>query len=58
MALIIFRKLDRTTANKLINMANKFFKENPKRKICRTDLFDIRRGHVTEDINRHSEEEK
>ena len=56
MAIIIFKKLSQKNAQKAIIGINKFFEDNPKRRICRTNLFfKVRRGHVAEDVLKHAE---
>ena len=52
---IVFRKLTVYDAIDTMIGIEKFFRENPSRKVCRTDLFEIRRGHIVEDILKHTE---
>lgn len=33
----------------------KWLKDNPKRKICQTDIFKVRRGYVVKDILKHTD---
>lgn len=54
---VFFKKLTQKNAQSTYNRAKKFFKNNPKRRVCRTDLFNIRRGHVKDDILKHAENE-
>jgi hypothetical protein len=51
---IVFKKLTKKEADENISGINQFFKDNPSRKICRTDLFKVRRGHVEEDVYSHT----
>jgi len=37
-----------------MKQAEKWFRENPKRKICKTDLFEIRKGFIVEDILKYT----
>ena len=39
-----------TKAERVIVAVNNWFKENPERKICKTDHYEVRRGHVREDV--------
>ena len=55
--IIIRQKLTREEAEKNIALIAQWFKDNPRRKVCRTDLWKVRRGFVREDINNHSEVE-
>ena len=50
MAIIISRKLTLSEALVAIPSVEQWFKENPKRKICQTDLWKVRRGFVGTDI--------
>jgi len=53
---VVRRRLDDEVTRRLINDIRKFFKDNPRRRVCRTDLyFQVRRGHIVEDIIQHSE---
>ncbi|KKN58919.1 hypothetical protein LCGC14_0547210 [marine sediment metagenome] len=54
--IIIFNKLSQEDAQLLYTQINEWFKDNPKRRKCHTDLFNIRRGHVKEDILERSED--
>ncbi len=51
---IIFKKLTLIEALDSIIQIQQFFRENPRRKICRTDLFKVRRNHIIEDILKHT----
>ena len=51
---LIFKKLTQQEAEETISQLEKWFKENPKRKICRTDLFKVRKNHVREDVMEHT----
>lgn len=47
---VVFKKLSVMDALETMKMAEEFFRKNPKRKVARTDLFEIRRGHIVEDV--------
>lgn len=51
---IIFRKFSHEEARENIDAIEKWFTANPRRRICLTDLFKVRRGHVREDILKHT----
>ena len=53
--IVIVEKLTREEAEKNIALIEQWFKDNPRRKVCRTDLWKVRRGFVREDINKHAE---
>ena len=55
--MIIFQKLGQKQAQDVYNMAKRFFKENPRRRVAHTDLFKIRRAHIKEDILERSLDE-
>ena len=55
MTIIIFKKLSLTEAKRGIKQIEQWFQDNPKRRICRTDTFEVRRGRVIEDILEHTE---
>ena len=48
--LIIYKKFTLEEAEKYISQIEKWFKDNPKRKVCQTDLFKVYKGHVREEI--------
>lgn len=48
--IIIHRKFTPKEAIEVMLQAEKWFADNPKRKVCRTDLFAIRRGYVVRDV--------
>lgn len=52
---VVFKRLSIDEALKTILQAEQWFRVNPTRKIARTDLFLIRRGHVAADVLIHSE---
>ena len=47
---IISKKLTISEAIEAIKDIEKWFKSNPTRKICQTDIFKVRRGFVGTDI--------
>lgn len=53
--IIVYRKLTKQEAEDNIAAIEQWFKDNPKRNICRTDLFKVRRNHVREDVMEHAE---
>jgi hypothetical protein len=55
MATIITRKLTKGEAEKNILLITEWFKQHPRRKVCRTDLWKVRKQHVREDILKHTE---
>lgn len=52
---IIFKKLSPQVALDTMKQIEQWFRDNPKKKNCKTDLFTIRRGYLVEDILKHSE---
>jgi hypothetical protein len=54
MTYIVFKKLDIKETLKAMKGIEQFFLKYPKRKVCNTDLFEVRRGHLVEDILKHS----
>lgn len=53
---VVYKKLDQKVAQETYDGIKKWFEDNPKRKVCRTDIFKVRRGHIAEDILKHSED--
>ncbi|MEK6879799.1 MAG: hypothetical protein AABY22_09345 [Nanoarchaeota archaeon] len=53
MSFILFNKFNKKDAKKLLTDMEEWFKNNPKRRVCYTDLFKIRRNHIKEDILKH-----
>ena len=53
--IIITRKLTMKEALESIPQIESWFKKNPKRKVCRTDTFKVRRGFAGTDILKHTE---
>tara|TARA_Y100000310_G_scaffold219114_1_gene220514 strand:- start:98 stop:283 length:186 start_codon:yes stop_codon:yes gene_type:complete len=53
---IVFKKLSQEEAQDAYDGIKRWFEDNPKRKKCHTDVFDVRRGHIKEDILSHSED--
>jgi hypothetical protein len=56
MTFIVFKKLAQDNAQNTYDMFKEFFKNNPRRKKCNTNLFSVRRGHVKEDLLEHCED--
>lgn len=52
--LVVFKKLSIKEALEYIPKIEQWFKDNPTRKICKTDLFQVRRGFVGTDILNHT----
>ena len=52
---IVFKKLPLEEAIKNMIAIEQWFKNNPNKKTCTTDLFKVRRGFVATDIAEHSE---
>ncbi len=50
----IFRKLITEQAVDTIKKIELWFVQNPKRKICNTDLFVVRRGFCGTDVFKHT----
>jgi hypothetical protein len=56
MKFLITKKLTRKEADRAILGITRWFEHNPSRRVCRTDYgWSVRRGHVAEDIDRHTE---
>lgn len=53
--IILMRKLTQEEAQENISQIEAWFKVNPKRRVCRSDLFKVRRGHVSEDVMKHAD---
>lgn len=52
---VVFKKLSlQKTIENMLGI-EKWFSENPKRRVCNTDLFKVRRGFIVRDILKHSE---
>ena len=51
---VIYDRLSQLEANVSYQGITKWFKNNPRRKVCKTDYFNVRRGHVKEDLLKHS----
>ena len=56
MTFIVFKKLTPIQALENARDIEQWFIKNPTRRVCRTDLFTVRRHHVVEDILKHTEE--
>ena len=54
MTFIISRKLTIIEARKAILALAEWFRQNPKRRICRTEDFVVRKGHIAEDVLKHT----
>ena len=52
---IISRKLTKREAMDAVHDLTQWFINNPRRRVCRTDLgWKVRRDHVVEDITQHT----
>ena len=54
MKTVIFPKLTKKEAEKNIKDLEEWFRNNPRRKVCHTDLFKVRRSHIREDVLSHT----
>ena len=52
---LVAKRLSAEEAKRVIEGIEEWFKDNPRRRICRTPVFKVRRGHVVEDVLIHSE---
>lgn len=52
--LIISAKLTIEEAVEAMRGIEKFFRDNPTRKKCRTNTFSVKRGHVVEEVMKHT----
>ena len=57
MALLVYKKFTAEQAKGIVAKLNKWFRDNPKRRVCYTELFKFRRGHIIEDVLFHCEDE-
>jgi hypothetical protein len=57
MTLLIYKKFTAEQAKDIVQKLNGWFRDNPKRKVCHTNLFKVRRGHVVEDVLFHCEDD-
>ncbi len=55
--IIVRRRLTQQDGEDLISRIEEWFKENPRRRVCRTEYFNVRRKHVIEDIMEHTQKE-
>ncbi len=55
MLFVIRRKLTPEEAEETVKLLEQWFKDNPSRRVCRTDWFRVRKGHINEDVEAHSE---
>lgn len=56
MKLVFMKKLTKQVAEQNIEGIEAWFKANPRKQVCRTDIFGkIRRGQVREEILKHAE---
>lgn len=51
---IISRKLNVLEALEVMERMEIWFRDNPRRKICQTEIWKVRRGHLVEDILKHT----
>jgi len=54
MTLIVFKKFKLEEAIENMKLIEKWFRDNPKRKICKTNLFKIKKGYIVEEILKHT----
>jgi len=50
----VFKKFTKTEAKILIEELEQWFKDNPKRRVCNTDLFKVKKGKIKETVLRHT----
>lgn len=55
MRILIFKKLSLQNAVENMELIEKFFLYNPKKQVCITDLFKVRRGRIVEDVLKHTD---
>ena len=55
--MLLFKKLTRQQADCAIKEIEIWFKKNPNRRVCRTQVSSIRRGYVREDVMKYTEGE-
>ena len=48
--IILMKKITQEEAQKAYDGITLFFQEHPRRRVCRTDYRNVRRGHVAEDL--------
>ena len=51
---IVMNKMNQKEAQDNYDGIKKWFENNPKRRVCRTDCFKVRRKYIKEDILKHS----
>lgn len=56
MKFIVSNKLTHIEALKAMRGIEGYFRNNKRKKICKTELFTVRREHVVEDILEHTRE--
>jgi hypothetical protein len=52
--ILVFKKLTAEEAIVAMGDIEKWFRNNPRRRVCNSDLFKIRRGYLVEDVLKHS----
>lgn len=52
---VMFRRLPpKDTVDTIIGL-RKWFDEHPRRRVCNTDLFKVRRGHIEDDVFKYAD---
>jgi len=51
---LVFKKFTKTEAKILIEELEQWFKDHPKRKVCNTDLFKVKRNKIKETVYKHT----
>ena len=54
MTLIVYKRLKHSEALRNMENIEKWFRNNPKKRVCKTDLFNVRRGYIVKDILKHT----
>jgi len=55
MKFIVMKKFTYKKALKFMKDIEQWFNKHPKRKVCNTDVFKIRRKYIVKDILKHTE---
>lgn len=53
----IYKLLSKRQSKKIAKQIEQWFKDNPRRRVCHTDIHGgttIHRGHITEDLAEHT----
>lgn len=54
--LIVFKKLTLQEAINMMRGVEEWFRSHPKKKVCKTDLFQVRKGYIVQDILKHTQQ--